>query len=61
MTKRYREDEFYMDLEDESDSIFSSLFDSCEECLECGYEGPLTLRTRGYVCPECDTLVIPNG
>ena len=45
--------------QDEPNGMFDSLFDIAEECLECGYEGPLTLRKRGYQCPECQTLILP--
>lgn len=47
--------------DEESNGMFDTLIDSFEYCPECEYEGPLTLRKGGYVCPECRTLILPNG
>lgn len=58
---KYNEFDFEVPYEEEPNGFFDSLRDSFEFCTECDYEGPLTLKKRGYVCPECQTLVLPNG
>ncbi len=61
MPGKYSTDfDFNVDFVDEPNGMFDSLLDSFDECGECGYEGPLDLKKRGYVCPECRTLVLPN-
>ena len=59
MHNKFKELGIDIEYEDEPNGIFDSLFDIDESCLECGYEGPLTLRKRGYQCPECQTLILP--
>lgn len=56
---KYKEFGIEIDYEDEPNGIFDSLLDNMDYCPECEYEGPLTLRQRGYVCPECKTLILP--
>ncbi|NJL55765.1 hypothetical protein HC928_11655 [bacterium] len=40
-----------------------SLWDLAEQdegCPECGYEGPLKSTRRGWKCPECREIIIPE-
>ena len=61
MPGKYTEFDFDVDtFEDERNGIFDSLLDAFDSCPECGYEGPLDLKKKGYVCPECRNLVLPN-
>lgn len=46
--------------EDEPNGMFDSLRDAFDGCDDCGYEGPLDLKSRGYICPECKTLILPQ-
>jgi hypothetical protein len=57
---KYSEHDLEVDFEEEPNGRFDSLFDSHDYCYDCGYEGPLTLRKHGYVCPECKALLLPT-
>jgi hypothetical protein len=61
MPRKYSEFDFDVDTyEDEPNGMFDCLRDSMDFCPECNYEGPLTLKKRGYVCPECKTLILAH-
>ena len=45
--------------EEDDGSFFDSMFEYDQYCDNCGYEGPLDSRTKGYTCPDCKELVIP--
>ncbi len=61
MRGKFSEFDIEIDYEDEHNSMFASLLDDFQTCPECDYEGTLELKHRGYTCPECRTLVIPNS
>ena len=46
--------------EEESEGWRALLSESDDGCSSCGFEGPLRLTRKGYKCPQCRTLVIPN-
>ena len=63
MPKIYNEDyevELEPYYEEEPNGIFDYLRDIADYCIECGYDGPLILKKRGYICPECQTLVLEH-
>ena len=44
----------------EEESSLFDLYDQEEGCPKGGYEGPLELKRRGWRCPDCFGLIIPN-
>lgn len=60
MPTKYNFDGLEFEYEDEPNSMFDSLrLEDFESCPECDYEGPLSLKRPGYICPECKSLVLP--
>lgn len=59
MSGRYSEYLDDLEIEEEPNGIFSSLQTCDPVCQECGYDGPLVSKKRGYTCPECHTLLLP--
>lgn len=45
---------------EETGCFFDSLYEQEDYCPNCDYEGPLELKRKGYRCPECRSIVIPN-
>ncbi len=63
--KEFDEDVFFEDYDgqdEESNSVFGSLYNSDNDtCPHCG-EGPLVLRAKGYRCPstQCAKVVFAH-
>ena len=61
MPKQYEYDLEDIDYKDEPNGIFDALWDLEEGCYACGYEGALVLKRKGYICPKCKELILPNS
>lgn len=62
MSSRYSFDGIEFSYEDEPNGMFDSLrLEDFESCPECDYRGVLSLKKQGYICPECETLILPSG
>lgn len=46
--------------EEDCCSMFDSVYEFENYCENCGYEGPLEARSKGYTCPDCRYLVLPT-